>query len=329
MNSDPANLNNHLLNTVDLKTHFLMKKKIVRAVDGVSFNLNKGTTLGIVGESGCGKSITALSILRLIQIPPGRIAGQIMFGGRDILQLSEKEIRQIRGAHISMIFQEPMVSLNPVFTIGQQLEGVIKLHQKLSPTDVTEKACEMLHKVGIPDPKKRLKSYPHQLSGGMRQRVMIAMAISSNPLLLIADEPTTALDVTIQAQVVDLLARLKEESDLSILFITHDLDLISEITQEVMVMYAGKIVEQAPVNLLFDSPLHPYTHALLSSIPQIELRSQRLSTIPGFVPDLSHIANQCRFASRCQQVDNVCGDNEPPLVEVAPNHKVRCWKQNG
>lgn len=200
MLSNPEKKNNHLLNTIDLKTYFLMKKKIIRAVDGVSFNLQNGTTLGIVGESGCGKSITALSILRLIQMPPGRIEGRIIFDGRDILKLSEKEIRRIRGAQISMIFQEPMVSLNPVFTIGKQLEGVIKLHQKLSAADVTVKACDMLHKVGISDPKKRLKSYPHQLSGGMRQRVMIAMAISSNPLLLIADEPTTALDVTIQAQ---------------------------------------------------------------------------------------------------------------------------------
>ena len=261
-------------------------------------------------------------------MPPGRIEGRIIFDGQDILKLSEKEIRRIRGAQISMIFQEPMVSLNPVFTIGKQLEGVIKLHQKLSPADVMLKACEMLHKVGIPDPKKRLQSYPHQMSGGMRQRVMIAMAISSNPLLLIADEPTTALDVTIQAQVVDLLARLKEESGLSIIFITHDLDLISEIAQDVLVMYAGKILEQAPVKSLFDSPLHPYTRALLLSIPQIELKSQRLNTIPGFVPDLSQIADQCRFASRCQRVDKICGDKEPPLIEVAPNHKVRCWKQN-
>src|SRR6202795_3685662 len=288
-----------------LKTHFFTDEGVVRAVDGVDFYINKGETLGIVGESGCGKSVTALSIMRLIAQPPGRIVeGTIHYNGRNLLDLSNSEMRKIRGKEISMIFQEPMTSLNPVFTVGEQIAEAIRLHERLGRRDAMDKTVEMLKLVHIPNAERRVKEYPHQLSGGMRQRVMIAMALSCNPNLLIADEPTTALDVTIQAQILELLNELKSKLNMAVLLITHDMGVIAETAQRVVVMYAAQVVEEATVGELFKEPLHPYTQGLLRSIPRIDLAATqrtRLETIPGTVPPLrGEIKTACRLAPRCQ-----------------------------
>lgn len=316
-----------LLEVVNLRTSFKDKDgAMVPAVDGVSFTLNKGETLGIVGESGCGKSVTSLSVLRLIPTPPGKVeADAILFNGTDLLSLPERNMRHIRGNEISMIFQEPMTSLNPVFTIGYQIAETLQLHQKLTKQEGLKKAVEMLTKVGIPSPEQRVHEYPHQLSGGMRQRVMIAMALACNPKLLIADEPTTALDVTIQAQILDLIRDLRVEMDMSIMLITHDLGVVAETADRVIVMYAGKIVEEASTIDLFETPQHPYTEGLLNSIPKIEERRDRLHVIKGVVPNPLHMPQGCRFNPRCPYAVEKCREVEPELQELTHNHKVSCW----
>jgi len=322
-------VNDILIQVNDLHTNFYTDEGVVKAVDGVDLFLRKGETLGLVGESGCGKSVTALSIMRLIQQPPGRIEkGQILFENQDLLGMSEEQMRQIRGNHISMIFQEPMTSLNPVFRVGDQIAEAIRLHQGLPKGSAMERAAEMLQKVGIPDPGTRVKEYPHQMSGGMRQRVMIAMALSCNPKMMIADEPTTALDVTIQAQILDLMNKLKEDFGASILLITHDLGVIVDMAQSVAVMYTGKIVEYADVVELFTMPKHPYTVALMESIPNMDEpvpEDRILQTIPGIVPSLLDLPAGCSFHERCSQAFDLCGEKDPPLIEVGPGHLVRCW----
>jgi peptide/nickel transport system ATP-binding protein len=319
-----------LLEVKGLKTHFFTDEGVVRAVDGVDFYINKGETLGVVGESGCGKSVTALSIMRLIPTPPGRIVeGQINYDGRNLLDLTPAQMRKIRGKEISMIFQEPMTSLNPVFTVGEQIAEALRLHEGLGRRDAMDKTVEMLKLVHIPNAERRVKEYPHQLSGGMRQRVMIAMALSCNPKLLIADEPTTALDVTIQAQILDLLNELKAKFNMAIMLITHDMGVIAETAQRVVVMYAAKVAEEAPVTELFKEPLHPYTQGLLRSIPRIDLaatQKTKLETIPGTVPTLRGAETPgCRFAPRCSFAKPMHFENTPPLKEVRPGHKVACF----
>ncbi|HTU02251.1 MAG TPA: ABC transporter ATP-binding protein [Candidatus Sulfotelmatobacter sp.] len=320
--------NGTLLEIEGLQTHFVTDAGVVRAVDGVSLTVRKGETLGIVGESGCGKSVTALSILRLIPNPPGKIVGGLIrLEGRNLLTLSEEEMRKVRGASISMIFQEPMTSLNPVFTVGDQIAEGVRLHQRLSKRDSWNKAIEMLRLVRIPDPERRVKEYPHQMSGGMRQRVMIAMALSCNPHLLIADEPTTALDVTIQAQILELLNQLKAELGMAVMLITHDLGVVADTAARVAVMYAGRVVEEAPVIELFANPMHPYTQGLMKSIPRLEKadRRPRLEAIPGMVPDLLDLPPGCKFQARCPKVFQPCGGEEPALKAVKPDHRVRCY----
>ena len=319
-----------LLEVKGLKTHFFTDEGVVRAVDGVDFYINKGETLGVVGESGCGKSVTALSIMRLIPTPPGRIvAGQINYDGKNLLDLSPAQMRKIRGKEISMIFQEPMTSLNPVFTVGEQIAEALRLHEGLNRRDAMDKTVDMLKLVHIPNAERRVKEYPHQLSGGMRQRVMIAMALSCNPKLLIADEPTTALDVTIQAQILELLNELKSKLGMAILLITHDMGVIAETAQRLVVMYAAKVAEEAPVNELFKEPLHPYTQGLLRSIPRIDLaavKKTKLETIPGTVPTLRGAEKPgCAFAPRCSFAKPMHFENTPPLKEVRPGHKVACF----
>ncbi len=320
--------NGPLLELKDLKTYFFTAEGVARAVDGVSYSVHRGETLGVVGESGCGKSVTALSILRLIPEPPGKIVGgQILFEGQDLLTLSNREMRRIRGNKISMIFQEPMTSLNPVFTIGSQIMEAILLHQKVSKREALNRTIEMLRLVGIASPERRVKEYPYQLSGGMRQRVMIAMALSCNPKLLIADEPTTALDVTIQAQILDLILRLKAEFGMAVILITHDLGVIAETAQRVCVMYAGKLVEEAPVKEIFANPRHPYTQGLLRALPRVDRAGEhrRLQEIPGIVPPLTRLPGGCRFCPRYERSAEVCRPEEPPVVQVGPGHWVRCW----
>ncbi len=328
MKATQESKNGILLKIEQLQTHFFTEAGTVRAVDGVSLMVRKGETLGIVGESGCGKSVTALSVLRLIPTPPGKIVGgNIYLDGRDLLKLPEDEMRKVRGASISMIFQEPMTSLNPVFTVGDQIAEGIRLHQRLSKRESWNKAIEMLRIVRVADPDRRVKEYPHQMSGGMRQRVMIAMALSCNPQLLIADEPTTALDVTIQAQILELLSQLKTELGMAVMLITHDLGVVADTAARVAVMYAGRVVEEAPVMELFANPKHPYTQGLLSSIPRIEKseRRPRLQAIPGMVPDMLELPKGCKFQARCSKVFEPCYGEEPQLKEVAPNHRVRCY----
>ncbi|HYC38061.1 MAG TPA: ABC transporter ATP-binding protein [Usitatibacter sp.] len=319
-----------LLEVEDLKTHFFTRDGVVRAVDGVSFAIQPGETLALVGESGCGKSVTSLSILRLIASPPGRtVGGSIRFDGRDLLGLSERAMRKVRGNEISMIFQEPMTSLNPVLTIGRQIAEALVLHKGLGRRDATARAIEMLRLVNIPEPERRASEYPHQMSGGMRQRVMIAMALACDPKLLIADEPTTALDVTIQAQILDLMRGLKEKTGAAILLITHDLGVVAEMAQRVVVMYAGRKVEEATVMDLFDHPRHPYTRGLLNSIPRLgEGRAvgRRLTEIPGLVPSLREPIAGCAFASRCTHATDRCRSELPPLETKAPGHTVACWE---
>ena len=319
-----------LLDVKNLKTYFFTDEGIVRAVDGVDLYIEKGETLGVVGESGCGKSVTALSIMKLIPQPPGRIVeGEINYNGTNLVTLPANRMRKIRGKEISMIFQEPMTSLNPVFTCGEQIAEPIRLHEGLGRREAMAKTVDMLKLVHIPNAERRVKEYPHQLSGGMRQRIMIAMALSCNPNLLIADEPTTALDVTIQAQILDLLNELKSKLRMAVMLITHDMGVIAETAQRVVVMYAAKVAEEAPVADLFKEPLHPYTQGLLRSIPRIDLAAtarRRLETIPGTVPTLrGEIAPGCRFAPRCPFVKSVCTEKDPVLKEVKPGHKVSCW----
>ena len=319
-----------LIELRNLQTQFFTDDGLVRAVDGVSYALEKGETLGVVGESGCGKSVTALSILRLIPDPPGKIvAGEILFEGVNLLDFSPAEMRRIRGNDISMIFQEPMTSLNPVFTIGNQIAEAVRLHQGLSKKDALDKAIEMLTLVGIPVPERRVHEYPHQLSGGMRQRAMIAMALSCNPKVLIADEPTTALDVTIEAQILDLMRNLQHELGTAIIMITHDLGVVAEIARKVVVMYAGKIVEQAPVERLFAEPNHPYTQGLLQSLPRVDeagrTAKHRLQEIPGIVPSLMNLPPGCKFASRCPKAMAICEEQEPTLEQIGTDHFSSCW----
>ncbi len=311
-----------------LRTYFYVRGQIAKAVDDVSLTIPSGQTLGLVGESGCGKSVTAHSIIRLISEPPGKIvSGRIDFQGTNLLELSEAQMRKIRGNQISMIFQEPMTSLNPVYSVGNQVGESIRIHQKSSGKEVRDRVLDMFRLVGIPAPEKRMNDYPHQLSGGMRQRVMIAMAMACNPRLMIADEPTTALDVTIQAQILDLMNKLKSEIGASILFITHDLGVIAEMAQNVAVMYAGKVVEYADVNTLFANPKHPYTVGLLQSIPVPGRNAgKRLNTIKGMVPSLLNLPSGCMFNDRCPDAFSDCRQIEPEMVATGPNHKARCLK---
>jgi peptide/nickel transport system ATP-binding protein/oligopeptide transport system ATP-binding protein len=321
-----------LLKVEDLKTYFYSYEGIVKAVDGVDFSIHRGKTLSIVGESGCGKSVTALSIMRLVPTPPGEIVGgKIFLEGKNLLDLKKSEMRKIRGNKISMIFQEPMTSLNPLFSVGFQISEAIRLHQGLSKKEALDKSIEILKKVGIPSPEKRVHDYPHQMSGGMRQRVMIAMALSCEPALMIADEPTTALDVTIQAQILDIMLILKEEMGTSILLITHNLGVVAGSAQEVIVMYAGKIMEHADVDELFEHPYHPYTAALMKSIPHLneEEKKKTLFVIPGMVPSLLDLPNGCKFNNRCGYSFDRCTQEEPPLFEVVPGHTCRCWLLEG
>lgn len=322
-----------ILKVHNLQTAFFTPEGVVRAVDGVSFEVRAGKTLGIVGESGCGKSVTSLSVMQLIPQPPGKIVGgEILFQGKDLLSLSPEEMRSVRGNDISMIFQEPMTSLNPVFTIENQLSEAIALHGKgLSREEIRARALEMLELVGIPEPAQRLTDYPHQLSGGMRQRVMIAMALSCRPAVLIADEPTTALDVTIQAQILELLEKLQKELGMGVMMITHDLGVIAEVADDVVVMYAGKVVEKADVREIFKNPRHPYTQGLLKSLPGFskEKSKKRLEAIPGMVPNLLELPQGCRFQERCPFVEDQCRQSEPELRSVKTlsgegEHEVRC-----
>lgn len=313
----------------NLVTSFKTREGVFNAVDDISFSVQKGKTLGIVGESGCGKSVTSLSIMRLIPSPPGEIrSGQILFKGQNILEISQNEMRNIRGNKIGMIFQEPMTSLNPVFTIGNQIEESVLIHQKnLAKGESRKKAIDLLTLVGIPSPSKRIDDYPHQLSGGMRQRVMIAMAISCSPELLIADEPTTALDVTIQAQILDLIKKLQVELQTAMILITHDLGVVAETCDNVAVMYAGKIVEQGSAEDIFNHPKHPYTKGLLDSVPHFESgkRRKKLETIPGIVPNLNNMPVGCRFSERCKWVQEDCLKSQPPLTEKSPGHLAACY----
>ncbi|HSH35391.1 ABC transporter ATP-binding protein [Schnuerera sp.] len=314
-----------LLEVKNLKTYFYTDDGIVKAIDGVNFSVEAGKTIGIVGESGCGKSITAMSILRLIPDPPGKIVdGEVIFEGEDLTKVSNKEIRNIRGNNISMIFQEPMTSLNPVFTVGYQIGEVLMLHQKLSEEEAKERAIEMIDLVGIPNAERIVEEYPHQLSGGMRQRVMIAMALACQPKLLIADEPTTALDVTIQAQILEIMNELKSKLNTSIMLITHDLGVIAEMADHVIVMYSGKVVEDAPITELFKNPKHPYTIGLMGSIPSLVKEGQRLETIPGAVPNPLYLPKGCYFHPRCKFATDECREGQPELREIAPGHKVAC-----
>ena len=316
-----------VLEVRDLRTYFHTEEGVARAVDGVSFAVGRGQTLGLVGESGCGKSVSAFSIMRLVPNPPGRIeGGQILLKGRDLLALEEEEMRRVRGDDIAMIFQEPMTSLNPVLTCGFQIAEAVVLHQQVPMQEARTRAIEMLQLVGIPAPEQRIDEYPHQLSGGMRQRVMIAMALSCNPDVLIADEPTTALDVTIQAQILALLESLQESLQMAIVMITHDLGVIAETADQVAVMYAGQIVEYAETQALFTRPQHPYTRGLLRSIPLLDAEQERLDIIPGVVPDARVFPPGCRFAPRCPLADDHCRAEAPPLEEVEAGHWAGCWK---
>jgi len=317
-----------LLEIRGLKTHFSTDDGMVQAVDGVDITIGRGETVGVVGESGCGKTVTALSVLKLIAMPPGRIvAGQVLYQGRDLVPLGSDEMDRIRAKDIAMVFQEPMTSLNPVYTIGEQIAEVLRRHEGLSRRDATAKTVEMLRLVQIPNPDRRVHDYPHQFSGGMRQRVMIAIALSCSPKLLIADEPTTALDVTIQAQILELLAEMKSRFGMAIMLITHAMGVVAETCQRVVVMYAGKVIEEAPVDELFANPRHPYTQGLIRSIPRIDTaatQKARLEAIPGVVPSLLNPPPGCRFAPRCRYAMAKCREAVPPLREVGGGHKVAC-----
>ena len=319
-----------LLEIKDLMTVFDTARGRIKAVDGVSLSINSGETLGVVGESGCGKTMLSLSIMRLVPANGRIVNGEILFSGNDLLKLSEDEMRARRGSEISMIFQEPMTSLNPVFRVGEQIAEAIRLHQKLPAKKSMELSVELLREVGIPDPQKRARDYPHNLSGGMRQRVMIAMAMSCHPQLLLADEPTTALDVTIQAQILELISELKRKNNMTVVLITHDLGVIAQAAEKVAVMYAGKIVESSTVDALFAKPMHPYTQGLLESMParcsDSPEKQEYLKTIPGSVPDLYDVSPGCRFYDRCSYADEECNRKDPELLEIDPGHFVSCWK---
>jgi oligopeptide/dipeptide ABC transporter ATP-binding protein len=319
-----------LLSVRNLRTEFTTDDGTFAAIDDASFDLNQGGVLGIVGESGSGKSVTALSIMRLIATPPGRIArGEILFGGQDLLRLSQRQMREIRGGEISMIFQEPMTSLNPVFTVGDQIIETVRRHERLGARAARAQALEMLNRVGIPSPEQRLDEYPHQLSGGMRQRVMIAIALSCNPRLLLADEPTTALDVTIQAQILELLRELQEEFGMAVILITHDLGVVAEFVDRVIVMYAGRTVESAAVHPTFEQPRHPYTEGLLASIPSLEDERDRLQVIDGVVPSPFALPPGCRYAPRCRYAQPACDAQDPPLLTLGPDHRAACIRHTG
>jgi peptide/nickel transport system ATP-binding protein len=317
----------HLLELKELKTHFRTERGMVTAVDGITFHLDKGEILGVVGESGCGKSVTSQSIMRLFDEKyTVQYEGEINFKGQNLLELSTSEMQAIRGNDISMIFQDPLSSLNPVYTIGYQIAEAIVLHQKLTKKEAYKKAVEMLSLTGIPDPSKRVNEYPHELSGGMRQRVMIAMALVCQPQLLIADEPTTALDVTIQAQIMELIVKLKEKLDMGVILITHDLGVVAEVCTRVVVMYLGQIIEEGDVDSLFSRPLHPYTKGLMKSIPQLDSdRSQPLNVIEGSVPSLHNVPKGCRFSPRCPYARKICKEEMPALAQYDSEQKVRCW----
>jgi oligopeptide/dipeptide ABC transporter ATP-binding protein len=318
-----------LLEVHNLKTYFYTEDGVVKAVDGVDFTVAPGEVMGLVGESGCGKSVTSFSIMRLVGIPGKVIEGEIIFEGRDVLKLTEAEMVKMRGNRMSMIFQQPQSSLNPVFKVGDQVAEVLQIHQNMGKEQSWEKAVELLRLVGIADPEKKAHAYPHEMSGGQAQRVMIAMALALNPQLLIADEPTTALDVTIQAQILDLMRDLRTRMGTSVILITHDLGVISEMADRVAVMYAGRIVEQTDVKTLFARPMHPYTQGLMASIPVLGVVKDVLDVIPGSVPNLINLPPGCRFAPRCrarmEQNLAICTEVEPDLLSVSPNHKVRCW----
>jgi oligopeptide transport system ATP-binding protein len=316
-----------LLEVKGLKTRFFTQDGVVQAVNGVSYVLGEGEALGIVGESGCGKSVSVLSIMRLIPDPPGKIVGgEVMFEGRDLLKMTPDEVRDIRGNKIAMIFQDPMTSLNPVLTIGRQVSEALELHLGMDKKEARRRTVELLETVGIPEAVDRVDDYPHQFSGGMRQRVMIAMGLSCNPQILIADEPTTALDVTIQAQIVDLVKRLREEIGMAVIWITHDLGIIAGFAENVIVMYAGFIVEMAPVKGLYGDPRHPYTLGLLGSLPRLDAKThEKLVSIEGLPPDLIALPEGCPFAARCDYVMDKCLEENPPLEPVGPNHYIACW----
>jgi peptide/nickel transport system ATP-binding protein len=322
-----------LLDIRGLKTHFATDNGMVRAVDGVDITIGRGETVGVVGESGCGKTVTAMSVLKLIAMPPGRIVeGQILWQGRDLIPLENDELDEIRAKEIAMVFQEPMTSLNPVYTIGEQIAEVLRRHEKLGRRDATDKTIEMLRLVQIPNPEKRVHDYPHQFSGGMRQRVMIAMALSCSPKLLIADEPTTALDVTIQAQILELLFDMKSRFGMAVMLITHAMGVVAETAQRVVVMYAGRVIEEAPVDELFANPRHPYTQGLIRSIPHIDRAAttkKRLEAIPGTVPSLITPPPGCRFAPRCRFAMPACRLAVPPLLSIGGGHKVACILEPG
>jgi len=323
--NETLNPNGTLLDVIDLKTYFKSMDGTVKAVDGVDFSLKPGQTLGVVGESGCGKSVTSLSIMRLVDRPGYLAGGQLMFRGRDLAKISEKEMRGVRGDEISMIFQEPMTSLNPVFTVGNQVREAITEHRKISKSDADARTVELFRMVGIPSPERRIKDYPHNMSGGMRQRVMIAMALALQPDLLIADEPTTALDVTIQAQILELMRDLRTKNNTAVLLITHDIGVVAEMADEVVVMYTGKVVEHGSVQQVLKTPKHPYTVGLLNSIPSIGQKGGRLNVIPGTVPSPLNLPKGCPFAPRCPHVMAVCREEEPPLKTLDDGSAARCW----
>ena len=318
-----------LLEIKNLSTHFNTEHGVIKAVDGVNLAIDEGDTLGVVGESGCGKTVLALSIMRLIPSPPGKIvSGSILFNGADLLKLDSEEMRRVRGKDISMVFQEPMTSLNPVLRIGDQITEIIRLHMGLGRKEAMDRAMETLSLVGMPSPETVVRNYPHQMSGGMRQRVMIAMAICCGPKLMLADEPTTALDVTIQAQILELIGRLKRETGASVMLITHDLGVIAEAAEHVAVIYTGQVVEYASVESLYATPLHPYTVGLMESIPKIDAadaRNEHLNVIPGMVPSLYDLPQGCTFQDRCPRTMKICREKEPQLWEHLPGHKVHCW----
>ncbi len=322
-----------MLSIGNLKTYFRTPQGIARAVDGINLHIDAGEVVGVVGESGCGKSVMALSVLRLLPSPPAFFAGgEILFNGKNLLKVPSDEIRRIRGNQISMIFQEPMSALNPVYTIGNQLMEIFLTHRNMGRREAFSSSIEMLARVGVPAPERRIREYPYQLSGGMRQRVMIAMALGCRPALLIADEPTTALDVSIQAQILELMVELKEEFGMAILLITHDLGVVAEVTQRVAVMYTGRVMEEASTLELFENPLHPYTRGLMASIPRADLffEEERLSEIEGTVPSLLELPNGCHFEPRCPVSLEVCKNDAPLLEEVGPGHRVACWRvKNG
>jgi oligopeptide/dipeptide ABC transporter ATP-binding protein len=322
--------NTHLLDIQRLKTYFYTLEGTAKAVQDVSFFMDEGETVGLVGESGCGKSVSALSVMRLIKYPPGKIVdGQIFFEGSDLLKLSERQMRSVRGARISMIFQEPMTSLNPVYTIGYQISEMFMIHKKVSKKEGLKRTVETLRQVQMPSPRKRANEYPHQLSGGMRQRAMIAMAMACNPKILIADEPTTALDVTIQAQILDLMLKLKEDFGAAVLIITHDLGVVAEIAQRIVVMYAGRVVEEGTTRDIFENPKHPYTRGLLKSVPKLGERSRkgrtRLVEISGMVPSLYDLPQGCSFHPRCSHAMDICRETPPKFVDLGGIHKMRCY----